>query len=439
MTTTSTLPNPPELDLSEKQWYSLGASDGRVNIWEGSIRSGKTFVSFLRFCGFIATYQGPGSMVMIGKSRDTLWRNIFEPIELDDSLAFLRPFVQYRQGATVAYIFGVRVNVLGANDAKAEGKIRGMTVAGAYGDEVTTWTVEFFKQLLGRMSPAGAQFFGTTNPDNPRHWLKADYLDKLAELPNWRHFHFTLDDNTTLSAEFRDSLRREFTGLWYLRFIEGLWVSAEGAIYPEWNERTHTIAWRDTPPLQRLLSVGIDFGMTNATSAVLLGITDEYDANGSPTPRLIVLDEWRWDSRKEKRRLAPSDQARRLKAWLQEDHTPYDLDLWPEYVHVDPSAAPLAEELEKAGVTTWDADNSVGAGIGDIANLLAQGRMIVTDRCKGITAEAPGYVWDEKAAAKGHDEPVKSNDHSMDAWRYAVRSTKGVWQPILRAAYALAA
>jgi hypothetical protein len=101
-------------------------------------------------------------------------------------------------GAPTVKILGRRVYVLGASDAKAEKVIRGLTVAGAYVDEVTTIPEEFFTQLLGRMSVPGAQLFGTTNPDNPAHWLKAKFLDRLARAARLAPVPVPLDDNPSL-------------------------------------------------------------------------------------------------------------------------------------------------------------------------------------------------------------------------------------------------
>lgn len=417
----------PSLSLSKRQWLSFGESQGRVNIWEGSIRSGKTFVSLMRFFGALAVYSGPGTSVIVGRSRDSVYRNIFEPIELDPTLAFLRPYVSYRQGSPSATIMGKKVHVAGAHDAKAAGAIQGMTIAIAYCDEITTWAHDFFKMLLGRMSPPGAQLFGTTNPDTPRHWLMVDYLSKLDTLPSWRHWHFTLDDNDTLDEEFKDSIKREYTGLWYQRFILGMWVAAEGAIYQDWDEAHHVIPWAQAPKVNRVLAVAMDYGTTNATVAIMLGLT------GGEYPQLIALDEFRYDSRIEQARLSDARMAERLDAWLLTDHHPTQLGLTPEFTFLDPSAASFGEALAERNIYTWAADNNVLEGIADVASLLSRKQLIVTDRCKGLISEAPAYVWDENATKHGEDRPVKLNDHSLDALRYAVRSTKGIWQPILKA------
>src|SRR5699024_11032627 len=122
-----------------------------------------------------------------------------------------------------------------ASDSKAEKVLRGLTCAGAYVDEVTVVDEQFFVQLLGRMSVPDAQLFGTTNPDNPAHWLKRRYLDRIDRLPDWCSFEFTLDDNPALEQSYKASIRREYTGLWHRRYILGEWVAAEGAVFDMWE------------------------------------------------------------------------------------------------------------------------------------------------------------------------------------------------------------
>lgn len=418
---------------SPKQMWSIGASDGRVNLWEGSIRSGKTFSSILRWFIFIALAPKQGELIMVGKSRDALYRNVIAPIQSSPEYAFLRAFIRYRAGAPIAYIFGRRVHVLGANDSKAEGKIRGMTVVGAYIDELTMIPIEFFKQCLGRMSVPGAQLFATTNPDSPAHWLKVEYLDKLGNFPDWRRFHFTLDDNPALSAEFVASIKREYTGLWYKRFILGLWVAAEGAIFNMWDPDHHVRPWKDLPDLKALVGIGIDYGTTNATAALLLGISRERPiADQQTRGRLWLIDEWSYDSRAADGVTKPDvELSAMFRDWLDTPHLPDghpSAGLKPRFIVLDPSAASFRAQLQKDKVATFPGDNAVGPGIALMASLLAERKLMVTDRCPGFINEAPGYAWDPKASEEGHDEPVKVADHRLDAARYAIKTTEQFWR-----------
>lgn len=414
----------PDVDLSPKQLTFMRESKARVNLLEGSIRSGKTIVSLLRWFIFIAQAPRGGELVMIGRTRDALFRNVIKPMQDPSLFGVLASQVIYTNGASTATILGRTVHVLGASDAKAEKVIRGMTVAGAYVDEVTVIPEQFFTQLLGRMSVPRAQLFGTTNPDSPAHWLKVKFLDRLVDLPDWRSWHFTIDDNPSLTERYKESIKAEFRGLWYRRFILGEWVAAEGAIYDMWEPERHVVPWAELPELQDLIAVGVDYGTTNATSALLLGLTGEAD------PRLVLVDEWRHDaSTSAQGRLTDAQLSARLTEWMKAGHTPYPTPLRPRWVIVDPSAASFKVQLNDDGVVgVVDGDNDVLYGIRTMASLLSTDRLVVSDRCKGFIAEAPGYSWDPKATEDGHDKPLKVADHSLDAGRYAITTTERLWR-----------
>lgn len=421
------------LPLSPKQLGSVRESSQRVCIWEGSIRSGKTLASLLRWLIYVATAPHGGQLVVIARTRDTAYRNVFAPLMDEQLFGDIARHITYTAGAPTAKILGRTVFVIGASDAKAEKVLRGLTVAGAYVDEVTVIPEEFFTQLLGRMSVPGAQLFGTTNPDNPAHWLKVKFLDRLETLKDWVRFHFTLKDNPSLTPDYIESISREFTGLWYRRFILGEWVAAEGAIYDMWNPDQHVVDWESLPPMRRLLGVGVDFGTTNATAAILLGVSDRHDEHGQRIGSdLWVIDEYRYDAATQQARKTNEQLSTELRAWLYGRHLPYDTHLTPEWVFLDPAAASFMVQLQADGVgNVRHADNAVTYGIGTVASLLSAGRLRVSTRCPGLIGEIPGYSWDPKATLAGEDKPLKVADHSLDAFRYIVTTTESVWRPLL--------
>lgn len=410
MATTAT-----DLPLSPKQRTSVSDSSGRVNIWDGSIRSGKTIGSILRWLMFIARAPRGGELVMIGRTRDTVWRNVIAPMQDVSLFGPIAATVIGNYGAPTVTILGRRIYVLGAHDAKAEKIIRGLTVAGAYVDEVTTLSEEFFTQLLGRMSVPGAQLFGTTNPDSPGHWLKRKFLDRIAALPDWRRFHFTLDDNPTLTAAYVTSIKREFTGLWFRRFILGEWVQAEGAVYDMWDPARHVVKHTDLPVMERILAVGADYGTTNPTRGLLLGYAQEC---------LWVLDEWAPQSGTD------AELSAGLIRWLSTRH-PHEWQS-PEWLFIDPAAASFKLQLRRDGLTnSRSGANEVLPGIRTVASLLSMDRIKVSDRCPHLIDQIPGYAWDPKATEKGEDKPIKANDHEADALRYAVHSSRRMWRYLL--------
>lgn len=406
--------------FSAKQLTFLRQSSKRVNFTEGSIRSGKTIVTLVRWLVFIATAPYGGELVMIGRTRDAVWRNCIAPLQNPELFGSNASQVVGNYGAPTVKILGRMVHVLGASDAKAEKVIRGMTVAGSYVDEATTLPEEFFTQLLGRMSVPGAQMFVSTNPDNPAHYLRTKFLDRIDSLPDWRSWHFTLEDNPSLTDDYKASIRSEFTGLWFRRFILGEWVAAEGAIFDMWDPDTHVIPHADMPPMDRMLSVGIDYGTTNATSAVALGLAGDT---------LYFVDEWRYDAAQAQRRLTDADLSAGVRGFIA------GLEARPEWVIVDPAAASFKVQLASDGIlNVMNGENDVGYGIRTMASLLGATKLKVSDRCTGIISEAPGYSWDPAATAKGEDKPIKVADHSLDAGRYAIATTETVWRPHINVA-----
>lgn len=434
-----------DLPMSDKQLSSIRQSTGRVCVWEGSIRSGKTITALLRWLIYCAAAPRGGELVMIGRTRDSVWRNMVAPLQDRDLFGVIADQVIGNYGAPTVSILGRRVHILGASDAKSEKVIRGMTVAGACVDEVTTIPEEMFTQLLGRMSVPGAQLFGTTNPDSPAHWLKAKFLDRLRELPDWRSWKFTIDDNPSLTPDYVASIKREFTGLWYRRFILGEWVAAEGAIYDMWDPEKHTIAWDDLPRMREYLCVAIDYGTTNPTVAGILGISAETDSFGKPTPRLFMVDEWTYDSKQSQAKLTDAELSRRLREWLDAgDHIPNDTypPMRPRFTILDPSAASFRVQLSQDGVMSTQADNEVLYGIRTVASLLGAGKFLIArptaqhpDRgCPRFIQEAPGYAWDPKATLAGEDKPLKIADHSLDQARYGLITTENIWRQHIKLA-----
>lgn len=397
------------IDLSDKQERSIRNATARVNLWHGSIRSGKTIGSLIRWLLFIAAIRDQsGDLVMFGRTRDSVWRNCIGPLQDPALFGPMATMIVGNYGAPTVTILGRRVYVMGAHDVQAEKVLRGLTVLGAYGDEVTTVPEGFFMQMLGRMSTPTSRLFGTTNPEGPRHWLKV-LIDR--KMPDWRVEHFTLDDNPSLTRRYVDSIKREYVGLWYRRFILGQWVQAEGAIYDMWDESSMVVAHDAMPEMVRFPALGLDYGTNHPTRGYLLGIARQ------PRPCLYVAAEWAPKIKTD------AGYSADLRAWMAAQ--PH-----PEWIYCDPAAASFKLQLFQDGLTNvTDASNSVLDGIRTVASMLATGRLKVSDRCTELIREIPGYVWNSKATERGVDAPVKLNDDACDAMRYAVLSSRFAWSP----------
>lgn len=373
---------------------------------------------------------------MVGKTERTLKRNIIGPL-----VKMLGPKrCKYVAGEGELWICGRLIYVVGANNEEAVGKIQGMSLVGAYVDEAALVPEGFWSMLLTRLSEPGARLFATSNPDNPTHWLLRDFLAKAKvwlnhqgveivsddpEALDLHRFSFNLDDNPHLPAKYVAGLKRMFTGLWYKRFILGLWVIADGVIWDAWDEERHVVK---ALPEAREFVVSVDYGTAGVFAAELL--TRGVDE------RLYVAAEWRWDAKAQRRQLTDPEYSKALRRWLDDlDPSSNDVDSMvpgarhPAFVFVDPSATSFITQLHRDG---WHgvrgADNAVADGIRSVASLLSADRLRVHESCAGLRLEIPGYVWDDKAAKLGEDKPVKANDHSCDALRYGVMGTRRWWR-----------
>lgn len=402
--------------LSPRQRQAIAEATVRMNLWQGAIRSGKTYSSLLAWLGYIARAPHGGELVMIGRTRDTIARNLFGQLTDPDLFGQFAQHVRYNPGAATATVLGRTVHVIGASDTKAEKVLRGLTCAGAYVDELTVIPEEVFTQLLGRMSVPGAQCLATTNPDSPASWVKRRYLDRLGALPDWRTWRFQLDDNPKLTDEFKASIRREFTGLWWRRFIAGEWVVAEGAVFPFWDPARHTVT--ELPRLRWRIAVGVDYGTANPTHALELALGTDN--------RLYLTSEWRNDPGAGEQQLTDAELSKRLRGWMGAHP--------PAHVIVDPSAASLKMQLWRDGVAgVVDGDNAVLDGIRVLSSLLVTGQLLVHESCRALIEEIPGYSWDPKAVERGEDAPLKVNDHGVDAARYLALTTQWLWHDLIRA------
>lgn len=211
---------PKKIDemLNPKQIDFMLYDDRRINLLTGSVRSGKTYVSLLKWAVFVGSMPENSEFLMTGKTITSLKRNC---------LGLLQDLVgdnfKYSLSQKSGTLFGRRIWLEGANDDRAESKIRGMTLAGAYVDELTQIPEDFYRMLLSRLSMKGAKLYATTNPDTPTHWVKLDIIDN--EEIDKKIWHFTFDDNEILrkeNQEYFDNLKLEYQSMgevYYQRFI----------------------------------------------------------------------------------------------------------------------------------------------------------------------------------------------------------------------------
>ena len=218
--------------FSQKQDEFWEAELKRINLLYGSVRSGKTWISLLKWGIWIMQQPEQDEFIMVGKTITTLKRNC-----LNLMAALFGDKFKYSTNQKVANLANHNIWLEGANDERAEGKIRGMTLKGAYVDELSQIPKSFFAMLLGRLSVSGAVLIATTNPDHPKHYVKTDIIDNENIKKNvWQ---FLLDDNIFLDEEYKKSLIAEYMSMspvYYKRFVLGEFVNAEGLCFPKFAE-----------------------------------------------------------------------------------------------------------------------------------------------------------------------------------------------------------
>lgn len=390
--------------MSPMQIKAYSESDARINIFEGAVRSGKSFTAIRRHLHELRT--GPnGDYLVCGKSERTVLNNIINPMQ-----EMVGGVIRYNRGLGQYTLFDKRIVVVGANDERSETKIRGNTYAGALIDEASILPNSFFRMLLSRLSVDGSKVIASTNPDSPYHWLKTDYIDKLGPYnSHLKTFKFTIEDNPSLSETFKSSLKKEYAGLWYKRFIDGAWVLAEGSIFDFFDTGTHTV--KNPPTYAKHYLLGIDYGTTNPFAAVLVGFNDDCH------PAIWVEKEYYWDSKVMGYQKTDADYATDISR---------EFSAWPiRYIYLDPSAESFQVELRRQKLPIKQANNSVLDGIRCVSNFLSNGDLVILKNCTNLIKEIEGYVWDSKSVKLGEDKPLKQRDHAIDALRYVIYSHFG--------------
>lgn len=361
----------------------------RINILDGSVRSGKTWVSLVIWAVWVATMPVNKKYLMVGKTLTTLKRNCLEPlVELVGRENF-----SFSISSKKAVLFGRTIDLEGANDAQSENKIRGITLQGAYGDEITLFPEDFFTMLLSRLSEKDAKFFGSTNPDSPSHWLNVKYLERADELSLYR-MTFVIDDNTFLDAEYIKNIKAEYTGVFYKRFILGLWVIAEGLVY-QFSTDKHVV---NDIPAGGEYYLSIDYGTMNPFSCGLWCVTGD---------KAVRIKEYYYSGRETNVQRTDEQYADAVDEMCKN----YSI----RKVIVDPSAASFIAELRNRGYTVQKAKNDVIDGIRVVSRFLEKGNIKIHASCKDAIKEFGLYSWNDKATT---DEVIKDNDHAMDEIRY---------------------
>lgn len=395
----------------------------RINILEGSVRSGKTWISLVLWAFWVATMPEDASYLMAAKTLTSLRRNCLDLLER----LVGRENFSYSLPKKEARLFGRMIYLEGVNDVRAESKIRGMTLQGVLCDELTLFTEDFFTMLLSRLSMPGAKLFGTTNPDHPNHWLMRKYLRRKDEL-DMLVVQFLIDDNIALDREYVEQLKREYTGVYYDRFILGKWVAAEGVVYGQFADRPeHWIIKRPEGDAKKafcgnveFVSVGVDFGGNRSlTTFVATAIHRGFS-------RITPLMDWHIQGRKGD---IDSDRVNReFIGFVQRLKAAYP-GVYVKYCFADSEAQYLINGLRRAsasaGLTIQFGDSAkreITQRIYCASTLLNLDRLFILEDCPLLIEGLKNAVWDRDAAEKGKDvrlDNFSSDIDILDAFEYS--------------------
>lgn len=374
---------------------------------DGAIRSGKTLCMSLSFVLWAMSTFNQQNLGMAGKTIGSFRRNVLFWLKL---MLKSRKYhvidhrtdnmIEVSKNGVTNYFY-----IFGGKDERSQDLIQGITLAGMFFDEVALMPESFVNQATGRCSVDGSKYWFNCNPDNPRHWFKLNWIDKAKE-KNLVYLHFTMDDNLSLSPKIKQRYRSMYVGVFFKRFIEGIWCVADGLVYSMFDEDKHVI--HGECPFSPMHHVSIDYGTVNPFSAGMWG----FDGK-----RAIRERELYYNGREKGVRLDDETYYQKLKELIGD--TPI------EYIIIDPSAASFIEVIKKHGeYMVKGAKNDVLDGIRVTTTFLNTGRLFVHESCTNTIEEFGLYSWDEES---GDDKVIKENDHAMDDTRYYCNTFMRKW------------
>lgn len=369
--------------------------DFRMMILTGAIRSGKTFINNYLFVMDLKRASQLAKKlddkhpqyILAGYSSGTIYNNIISSI----STQFGLDLKADKHGHY--HLFGMDIVPAYTGNSRGLGAIRGMTSYGAYVNEASLAKQEVFQEINQRCSVTGSHIICDTNPDNPQHWLKVDYIDNPDPNTKTVTINFTIDDNTTLAPDFVERIKASTpSGMFYDRNIRGLWVSGEGIVYADFDKERMTI---DELPDDLHYYCGVDWGFEHLGSITVWG--DDNKGNTYLVKEITA--------------------QHKFIAWWVEQAKKVQQEYGRNVIfYVDSARPDNYAEFVKAGIRTVNAKKDRQAGVESVAELIKTGNFFVYS--KGVDQfydEIYQYVWDERTG-----EPIKEHDHVMDSMRYAI-------------------
>ena len=388
-------------------------------IADGSVRSGKTVAMSLSFVMWAMDSFNNENFGMCGKTIGAFRRNVLMVLKLmlwsrgykyidhrNDNLFEVR----HRNKLNYFYIFG-------GKDERSQDLIQGITLAGILLDDAALMPESFVEQGIARCSVEDSKFWINCNPNRPNHWLKVNWVDKVKE-KNIIYLHFTMDDNLSLSEKVKARYRSLYTGTFFKRYVLGLWVSAEGAVYTQFTEEPEAFIKDEAPPINYAV-IGVDFGGSKSAHAFsLTGFTHGFR-------EVIHLDEYYHKSKT--KRLNPDQLNTEFVKFVRRAKAKYRV----YEAYCDSAEQTLMEGLrttvikEHLGVEIKNAlKMEINERIAFYNSLMAQGRFFIMRHCKHTIEALQDAVYDEKKQKDVRLDDGTTNIDSLDSMEYSTESVQ---------------
>lgn len=389
------------ISAKQKKILAFPYSKYDALICDGAVRSGKTSIMMWSFVRWAMDNFSGQRFGVCGRTVDSCTKNIIVPFTAM-SLAKERYIMRWRRGDKVLEVRRGAVSnyfeVFGGKDEASYTLIQGRTLAGVLLDEVALMPRSFVEQALARCSVDGAKLWFSCNPGSPQHWFYLEWIKRRKER-NALYLHFEMTDNPSLSQRTLERYQSMYSGVFYDRYIRGLWVLAEGLVYPMFGESciVDDIPTYD-PYHAKEYYISCDYGTLNPFSAGL------WCWDGKTATRIREYYYSGRDTQSNKTDEEYYTEIEKLRGGL---------DI--KSIIVDPSAASFIEVLRRHGMPVRKARNDVLPGLMTTARFLQDGVIKIHQDCKDSIREFGLYRWDEKST---EDKVIKENDHAMDDIRY---------------------
>lgn len=232
-----------------------------------------------------------------------------------------------------------------------------------------------------------------------------DLFNLQEEDTDFKSFQFTTYDNPHIPVEEIDKAKEELTEDRFFQEYMADFRKMEGLVYKEFDRERHVINKeefeKNLPPFFKWneFIVPVDYGFTNPAAALSI-YRDSAD-------NFYVMDEL----------------YERGKTDVEVND--YVAALQPQKIFPDPAAASAIADLKKKAPgkvrDVIKGHDSVKNGIDRVRELFKADKLFIASHCIHTIQELETYSYPDKKPGKNeYEDPIKENDHAMDALRYAI-------------------